>query len=53
MGVIQVSRIITWQRQVKNGTVSELVQQDAKDAARTAKGDITENPEAASKSAIQ
>ncbi|KAL8721891.1 MAG: hypothetical protein Q9225_001527 [Loekoesia sp. 1 TL-2023] len=53
VGVIQLGRIFMWQRQVKNGTVTELVEQDAKDAARTAKGGITENPEAAAKNALQ
>ncbi|KAL8839639.1 MAG: hypothetical protein Q9170_001645 [Blastenia crenularia] len=53
VGVVQVSRIVMWQRQVKNGTASELVQEDAKDAVRTAKGGIAENPEAAAKSAIR
>ncbi|KAL8701311.1 MAG: hypothetical protein Q9201_004982 [Fulgogasparrea decipioides] len=53
VGITQVTRILLWQRQVKAGTaVSEAVQQDAKDVARTVKG-TTENPEAAAKSAIQ
>lgn len=53
VGIVQVSRIVMWQRSVKSGTASELLQQDAQDAVRTAKGGIPENPEAAAKSAIQ
>lgn len=53
VGVVQVSRILMWQRQVKQGTATGLVQQDAEDVAKTVKGGIPENPEAAAKSAIQ
>lgn len=53
VGVVQVSRILMWQQSVKNGTAVELVEQDAKDAVRTARGGSLENPEAAAKSAIQ
>lgn len=42
-----------WQQSVKNGTAVELVEQDAKDAVRSARGGSLENPEAAAKSAIQ
>lgn len=53
VGVVQVSRILTWQQSVKNGTAPEVIEQDAMDAVRTATGGILENPEAASKNAIQ
>lgn len=55
VGIVQVSRIVMWQRSVKGDAASELVQQDAKDAVRTAKdaSGVTENPEAAAKNAIQ
>ncbi|KAI4277996.1 MAG: hypothetical protein L6R35_006112 [Caloplaca aegaea] len=53
VGVVQVSRILTWQQSVKNGTAPEAIEQDAMDAVRTATGGILENPEAASKNAIQ
>ncbi|KAI4091592.1 MAG: hypothetical protein LQ344_004012 [Seirophora lacunosa] len=53
VGVVQVSRILMWQQSVKNGTAVELVEQDAKDAVRSARGGSLENPEAAAKSAIQ
>lgn len=42
-----------WQRSVKQGTATELVQQDAEDVAKTVKGGVPENPEAVAKSAIQ
>ena len=59
VGVIQVTRILRWQQQVKNGTIAEVAQQDAEDTAETAKGiardpeaaaGIVKNPEAAAKS---
>ncbi len=53
VGVVQVSRIMMWQRSVKDGSASELVEQGAKDALKSAKGGITENPEAPAKSALQ
>ncbi|KAL8655347.1 MAG: hypothetical protein Q9210_000943, partial [Variospora velana] len=53
VGVVQVSRILMWQRSVKNGTALEVIEQDAKDAVRTATGGSLENPEAAAKNAIQ
>ncbi|KAI4111836.1 MAG: hypothetical protein L6R36_000597 [Xanthoria steineri] len=52
VGVIQVTRILRWQQQVKNGTISAVAQQETEDAAETAKG-IVKNPEAAAKSALQ
>ncbi|KAL8808515.1 MAG: hypothetical protein Q9182_000066 [Xanthomendoza sp. 2 TL-2023] len=52
VGVIQVTRILRWQQSVKNGTVAEVAQESAEDAAGTAKG-IAQNPEAAAKSAVQ
>ncbi|KAL8669145.1 MAG: hypothetical protein Q9168_006258 [Polycauliona sp. 1 TL-2023] len=62
VGVIQVTRILRWQSAVKNGTISEVAQQDTEDAARTAKdivkdpeaaAGVAKNPEAAAKSAIR
>ncbi|KAL9594879.1 MAG: hypothetical protein Q9219_006787, partial [cf. Caloplaca sp. 3 TL-2023] len=53
VGVTQVTRIIMWQRSNKKDSVSELVQQDAQDALKTAKGGTVENPKAAAKSAIE
>ncbi|KAL8953029.1 MAG: hypothetical protein Q9222_001079 [Ikaeria aurantiellina] len=51
VGITQVTRILIWQKQVKDGTVSEVAQEDAKDVTQTAEG-IIKNPEAAAKSAI-
>ncbi|KAL9031453.1 MAG: hypothetical protein Q9196_000514 [Gyalolechia fulgens] len=53
VGVVQVSRILMWKRQVKQETASGLIQQDAEDVVKTVKGGVPENPEAAAKSAIQ
>ncbi|KAL8938538.1 MAG: hypothetical protein Q9216_003842 [Gyalolechia sp. 2 TL-2023] len=53
VGVVQVSRILMWQRQVKQETASGLVQQDVEDVVKTVKEGVPENPEAAAKSAIQ
>ncbi|KAL8909369.1 MAG: hypothetical protein Q9171_005057 [Xanthocarpia ochracea] len=52
VGIIQVTRILRWQQQVKKDSISEVAQQDTEDAARTAEG-IVKNPEAAAKNALQ
>ena len=62
VGVVQVTRILRWQSQSKKDTITEVAQQDAEEAARTAKGivkdpeaaaGIVKNPGAAAKSALQ
>ncbi|KAL9032501.1 MAG: hypothetical protein Q9180_006463 [Flavoplaca navasiana] len=62
VGVVQVTRILRWQSQSKKDTITEVAQQDAEEAVRTAKGivkdpeaaaGIVKNPEAAAKSALQ
>lgn len=54
VGITQVTRIVRYQQSVKAGTVAEAVEQDAKDAAQTVKGETAAvNPEAAAKSAIR
>ncbi|KAL8914871.1 MAG: hypothetical protein Q9172_007003 [Xanthocarpia lactea] len=52
VGVIQVTRILRWQQQVKNESISEVAQQTTEEAKRTAEG-IVKNPEAAAKNALQ
>ncbi|MCJ1387302.1 hypothetical protein MMC18_000143 [Xylographa bjoerkii] len=38
VGVAQVTRILMYQRSIKNGTLSQVAKEDAKDMAETAKG---------------
>jgi len=53
VGATQVTRILLYQREVKNGSVTEAVKEDAKDLAHTAEGtakDAVEKLESAVKS---
>ena len=38
VGITQVTRILMWQRSVKDGSVGKAAEKDAKDVADTAKG---------------
>ena len=42
VGVTQVTRILLYQRGLKNGTIPEVAEKDAKDVADTAKGVVTD-----------
>ena len=48
VGIAQVSRILLWQRSVKDGSMQTAVEQDAKDMAETAKG-VVKDPQKALK----
>ena len=44
VGVTQVTRILLYQQSVKNGTLSEVAERDAKDVTDTAKGIAKDAP---------
>ena len=50
VGVVQVSRIFLYQRGLKNGTIPQVAEKDAKDVADTAKG-VLADPDGAVKKA--
>ncbi|MCJ1453065.1 hypothetical protein MMC28_003410 [Mycoblastus sanguinarius] len=52
VGVIQVSRILTYQQSVKNASPAEVAKKDAEEVKDTAKG-IAEDPEGAAKKAVR
>lgn len=51
VGVTQVTRILLYQRSLKDTTVAEEAKQDMKDASATAKG-IAEDPQTAARKAV-
>ena len=46
MGLSQVTRIFLYERGLKNGTIPQVAEKDAKEAADTAKG-VVADPEGA------
>lgn len=51
VGVVQVTRIMLYEQSVKNASVGQIAEKDAKDVAGTARG-VAEDPEGAAKKAV-